>query len=184
MWYHIQSCQVEKQLSKMKNIQGKVETITSEAVIATILDSETRQRLFPANKVLVFLQAYDVNEENIKYVLNLYGTNVYRIKIDEICTSLAFITSCPQKYNLRVHFEYYGDCLEDFKILFVQTLRHILSIGYRGDIYLVICYSVHMDGAKIKEIISEMCGWNLERQAYGILWKTARIKNFVKTSKL
>ena len=55
----------------------------------------------------------------------------------------------------------------------------------------MICYSAHMDGTKIKEIIHDWLGWTTDKlawttdkPAFAILIKSAVILNSVKQSKL
>ena len=177
MCYNVKTSDFEKELSKIKGIEENVDKMTTDEVIDMIVHTEMRKCLFPANKFRLINLIYDVNEDNIRYLLNLYRTLVYSVRNGGICTSLAFITSCPQKYNLRVEYEYYGDCLEEWKTLFVQAIRYILSLGYNGDILFMICYSAHMDGTKIKEIIYDWFGWTYDKPGFFILMKTARIRN-------
>ena len=168
----------------MRPLQQNVDKLTHETAIATMLDPETRQRLFPANMILLFYQTYNVNKGNLKYILGLHGSTIYSMKKGGICTSLALVTFCEQKFDLRVDYEYYGDSLEEWRTMFLQCMRDVACLGYKGEVYFLLCYSAHLDGAKIRQMIKHLCGWDPVRDGYAVVVKAARIKNIVEEPKL
>ena len=173
-------------------VHETVNKLTQAEVLTTFLDPRNKDHLFPGNKIVIFWQPYDVIESNIKYFLHHYQTTVYSIQKGEICSSVGCISSCPVFRNLsglRVDYEYYGDSLEEWKILFLQALKHILTLDYKGDVFLKLFYAATLERFSLASWIKETFGWDIgpfswNKDEYQLFLKRGKVINKTVHAKL